>query len=156
MTGDKSKEFVSRQTYNSVPGTYLAPIPGAFIPEAAMNGGSNEEGDGFGFSLATGDFDHDGRVDLAIGAPYRDDLSGPVDVGVVYVGYGVSGVSADYGLDFANGDVFSQCNGLTGGCDDGDGFGFALVSYPRSTAYIFASGFEPGATSEWSATAGGL
>jgi len=128
---------------------------GAFIPESAMNGGSNEQGNYFGYSLAAGDFNLDGRLDLAIGAPYRDGPSGSPSVGVAYVGYGVSGVGADFGLDFANGDMFSQCNGITGGCDDHDLFGVALASYPRSTAYIFASGFEPGETSEWSATTGG-
>jgi hypothetical protein len=34
--------------------------------------GSNERGDGFGGSLAAGDFDGDGYVDLAIGSPWED------------------------------------------------------------------------------------
>ena len=35
--------------------------------------GSNERGDGFGFSLALGDLDRDGYADLVIGAPTEDD-----------------------------------------------------------------------------------
>jgi hypothetical protein len=34
--------------------------------------GANEAGDRFGFSLAAGDVNHDGRPDLVIGAPYED------------------------------------------------------------------------------------
>jgi hypothetical protein len=43
----------------------------------------------FGISLATGDFDADGRIDLAIGAPHED-VAGADDAGVVFVAHGSS------------------------------------------------------------------
>ena len=122
----------------------------AYLRELDFTGTSGELGDRFGHSLAAGDFDHDGRTDLAISTPYNDDTSGAVDVGAVYVGYGVAtGVNPIHGLNVADGVVFSQCTGITGGCDSQDGFGYALASYPGSDAYVFASGFEPGNTIEW-------
>ena len=45
------------------------------------NGKTNEE---FGFALAAGDFDSDGRDDLAIGTP-GEELSGKRDTGSVLV-----------------------------------------------------------------------
>lgn len=45
-----------------------------------------ENGDGFGAALAAGDFNGDGRDDLAIGAP-REDLGSITDAGVVHVIY---------------------------------------------------------------------
>ncbi|HEX3764139.1 MAG TPA: M12 family metallopeptidase [Kofleriaceae bacterium] len=50
-------------------------------------GDPSEAGDLFGFALAAGDFDSDGRVDLAIGAPLED-LGTIVDAGSVVVLYG--------------------------------------------------------------------
>ena len=53
-----------------------------------------EAGDGFGAALSTGDFDGDGRYDLAIGVP-GEDLPGLVDAGVVSILFGSSdGLSA--------------------------------------------------------------
>ena len=48
---------------------------------------TSEAGDLFGFSLAAGDFDSDGHVDLAIGVPLED-LGAIVDAGSVTVMYG--------------------------------------------------------------------
>ena len=44
-------------------------------------------GDGFGAALATGDFNNDGFVDLAIGVP-DEDMEGIEDAGVVHIVYG--------------------------------------------------------------------
>lgn len=52
-------------------------------------GGSDEEGDGFGGSLAIGDFDDDGYADLVIGVPSKD-VGGERDGGAAYVVYGSS------------------------------------------------------------------
>jgi hypothetical protein len=47
-------------------------------------GGINEAGDHFGCSLAAGDFDGDGKDDLAIGAP-DENVAGKQDAGAVYI-----------------------------------------------------------------------
>lgn len=51
--------------------------------------GKNEQGDGFGTSMATGDFNGDGHADLAVGTP-QEDLSGIAETGVVYIYHGNS------------------------------------------------------------------
>lgn len=56
--------------------------------------GTPEAGDGFGASLTTGDFDHDGYWDLAVGAPGEDDGPGTPS-GIVQIVYGgANGLSA--------------------------------------------------------------
>jgi hypothetical protein len=79
-----------------------------------------DEGDQFGAALAAGDFDNDGRDDLAIGAPLEG--IGGVAAGAVHVLHGSgSGLSA-------SGDQFwhqDQPN-MAGGANDGDAFGAAL------------------------------
>jgi len=47
-------------------------------------GGIENNGDRFGAALATGDFDNNGKDDLAAGAPEKD-LGGATDAGAVYV-----------------------------------------------------------------------
>lgn len=54
---------------------------------------SSEPFDGFGSSLAVGDFDADGADDLAIGVP-REAL-GDLDVGIAHVVHGVAGAGLD-------------------------------------------------------------
>jgi Zn-dependent metalloprotease len=48
-------------------------------------GGLDESDDYFGFSLAVGDFDNNGQMDLAIGAPREDLFGGAKDSGAVYI-----------------------------------------------------------------------
>lgn len=87
-------------------------------------------GDRFGFSLAAGDFDGDGRDDLAIGAPgerfYMGGISN-VPGGAVNVLYGSSSGLMNYGNQFwdQNGTEGSQFN-LEGGIESGDQFGYAV------------------------------
>jgi hypothetical protein len=50
---------------------------------------SVEEGDSFGSSLATGDFNGDGFADLAIGVPFED-IGTARDAGAVHILYGTS------------------------------------------------------------------
>jgi hypothetical protein len=54
-------------------------------------GGANEVGDEFGWSVTSGDYDVDGRDDLAVGAPFEDiegRLTTVLDAGAVFVFYG--------------------------------------------------------------------
>ena len=73
----------------------------------------------FGSSLATGDFNGDGRDDLAVGAPGEDSFAGAVSV--IY--------GSASGLAAAGNQIFRQG---TGGVEDtaegGDQFGFSLAA----------------------------
>lgn len=107
--------------------------------------GTSEPNDKFGFALATGDFDDDGRSDLAIGSPgealgLANDIT---DSGSVAVLYGTpGGVSFDLartqawsqggliGLDTAElGDRFGES--LAVGDFDGDGRQDLMVGHPQ-------------------------
>ncbi|MGQ0595622.1 MAG: FG-GAP repeat protein, partial [Gammaproteobacteria bacterium] len=82
-----------------------------------------EPGDRFGSALAAGDFNGDGRDDLAVGVP-REDING-TDAGAVNVLYG-----ANTGLVVSGNQLFSQAagSGLAGTAESGDQFGFALAA----------------------------
>jgi len=84
---------------------------------------SNEEGDLFGASLISGDFDDDGYDDLAIGIP-GEDLGGVNDAGAVLVVYGSPG-----GLRPGNSTLFhANRPGVPGASEPGDRFGSALAA----------------------------
>jgi hypothetical protein len=88
-------------------------------------GGVAEAGDGFGGALAAGDFNADGRADLAVGVPSENAAAGMVyGTGVVHVLYGsVSGLTA------AGSQLWSQDSpGVAGVAEAGDGFGVALAA----------------------------
>jgi len=58
--------------------------------------------DHFGAALASGDFDGDGRDDLAIGVPEENNIDGDVDAGMIHVLYGGGsgiGTSGDQAFD---------------------------------------------------------
>ena len=84
-----------------------------------------EPGDGFGRSLAVGDFDDDGVDDLAISAPGEDiEAEGVTGAGAIHVLFGTAGV----GLT-GNGDlVYFRGNGLPGTPEEGEGIGRALAA----------------------------
>lgn len=82
--------------------------------------GISESGDQFGATMADGDFDCDGRDDLAVGVPYEDvgDIGG---AGMVHVFYG-----AGDGLETAGSQSFN--GGIVGLIEAGDNFGGALAA----------------------------
>jgi hypothetical protein len=81
--------------------------------------------DGFGAALADGDFNGDGRADLAVGVPSEDATAGFVfGTGVVHVLYGSAG-----GLTATGSQLWSQDSpGVAGVAEPGDGFGGALAA----------------------------
>lgn len=85
--------------------------------------GACEAGDCFGFSLATGDFNGDGRDDLAVGVPFED-IGLICDSGAVNVIYGSSN-----GLMPANSDIWQQnSSGVMDSVGHRDNFGFSLAA----------------------------
>ncbi|MEO8196726.1 MAG: hypothetical protein ABI689_08395 [Thermoanaerobaculia bacterium] len=87
-----------------------------------------EEGDRFGWSFATGDFNGDGIDDLATGMPWDNGLvgSGLPDCGIVIVRYGVLGRGLATGLATT---VLSQFNaGSLNPAEANDLFGYALAA----------------------------
>ena len=82
-----------------------------------------EGGDNFGLSLATGDFDGDGRDDLAVGVPYEtyDSL---ILTGIVHVLYGGLNHLGTTGSQIWNQDS----PGIRGTARDADTFGFSVAS----------------------------
>jgi len=89
--------------------------------QADLGVGSVESGDYFGFSLAAGDFDGDGRDDLAVGAPFETPGSGPSDAGHVTVAYGTSG-----GISTTGAQGFEQAGSSSP--EANDRFGFSLAA----------------------------
>ncbi len=82
-----------------------------------------QTGDAFGSSLALGNFDHKGGVDVAIGVP-KENLGGIADAGAVAVLYGVS---PSQPLSTANDDFWTQSSpGIGETAETGDRFGFSV------------------------------
>lgn len=95
----------------------------AFAQSTAGIQGAAEAGDRLGASLAVGDFNGDGRDDLAAGVP-GEDIGSKVDAGAVAVLYGSSG-----GISASGNDFFSQStSGVDGAAEAGDRFGEALAA----------------------------
>jgi hypothetical protein len=68
-----------------------------FTQSSSGIAGAATKGNGFGGSLAAGDFNHDGKVDLAVGAAFDNggDLSGPDTVTILSgTGHGVTGTGS--------------------------------------------------------------
>jgi hypothetical protein len=85
--------------------------------------GTAETGDSFGYSLAAGDFNGDGRDDLAIGVP-EEDLEPIGNAGAVNVIYGSA-----TGLNAKSDQLWSQnSSSIKDAGESGDLFGFSLAS----------------------------
>jgi FG-GAP repeat len=82
-------------------------------------GSAPEAGDGFGWSLTVGDFNHDGFADLAAGAPFEGVFS-TVNAGAVSVLYGSAG-----GLTRTGGQIFTQVGSPP---EASDQFGWSLAA----------------------------
>ncbi|MFV2038985.1 MAG: FG-GAP-like repeat-containing protein, partial [Acidimicrobiales bacterium] len=80
----------------------------------------NAAGDRFGTSLVVGDFNGDGREDLAVGAP-RESVGGATEAGEVTVLFGSAA-----GLTSTSAQVLSQSGAVPGSNEAGDRFGSAL------------------------------
>jgi len=94
-----------------------------------------EADDQFGSSLAAGDFNDDGRTDLAVGVPHedREGVTPLTDSGIVHILYG----SFD-GLTTANDQFWSQdSDGIGGAGENNDRFGLVLAAIPTTRAKIY-------------------
>lgn len=83
---------------------------------------TSEAGDQYAFSLSAGDFNGDGKIDLAVGVPYED-VGSLADAGAVNVLLGSSS-----GLSTTNDQTWTQdVSGVDGTAGAGDIFGYALA-----------------------------
>ncbi len=106
-----------------------------------------EQGDKFGYTLTTGDFDDDGFRDLIVGVEFEDQVAS--NAGGAHLIYGVAG-----GLTGTDSLYLRQYDARVLDTDEtGDRFGWALSSLVGRTDAIFIDRFENGATSFWSVTA---
>ena len=78
--------------------------------------GGAESGDAFGYSVAAGDIDGDGRADIAIGVP-KENVGRRVDAGAVHVIYGDG-----YQHDFTQ-----NTSGVKGVSEKGDSLGWSVM-----------------------------
>jgi hypothetical protein len=89
--------------------------------------GAAESFDEFGLALSSGDYNGDGRADLAIGVPLDDVVFGKTNDGAVNVIYG----SANR-LNATGNQVWSQGSpGILGSAESGDEFGLTLAVRTR-------------------------
>jgi len=104
----------------------LAPAGAILWSQTIIGGGTTSElGDGFGSAFATGDFNNDGKDDLAIGAPHEDLSDLLTDSGEVDVLYGNAG-----GLGAAGGaQIWTESTPLIGtGAQSNNLFGSAIAA----------------------------
>ncbi|MFJ6935263.1 FG-GAP-like repeat-containing protein [Streptomyces sp. NPDC101132] len=135
MNGDGKTDITVSGGFGA-PGHQLQIIPGGTVgrlgsalPAAVISQdtpgvpGKAGEYDGWGEVLAYGDFNRDGRADVAVGAP-RDTVDGASWAGSVTVLYGRSGTPY-----FSQGQRFTQSTpGVPGEAEPSDAFGEALAA----------------------------
>ena len=83
--------------------------------------GAPEDSDGFGWSVAMGDFNQDGDMDLAVGTPFES-IGAVPEAGAVSVLYSAGRLR---GADEA---FHQDKRGIKGGAEEGDRFGHALAT----------------------------
>ena len=118
--------------YGSTEGLTTGNLPGPQRFRKGADGVFNTpaSGDLFGLALATGDFNLDGREDLAIGCPSCDAFTNqlPVNSGGVYVLYGSAvGITAS-GHEYFDQDSSSGGFAMLNSCEGDDFFGQALAA----------------------------
>jgi len=85
--------------------------------------GAAEANDNFGSALAAGDFNGDGRADLAVGVPYEN-VGAVADAGAVNILYGSAA-----GLSASGDQLWDQeSTDIEGAAETGDNFGWALAA----------------------------
>ncbi|MEO8041622.1 MAG: FG-GAP-like repeat-containing protein [Acidobacteriota bacterium] len=95
-----------------------------FLSQAVIPGVAVEYNDRMGWALATGDFDRDGRDDLAIGVP-GEDLGTVLDAGLVTILYGsASGASLTRYQHWTQ-----DTAGIPGVAEPYDQFGYSLSAW---------------------------
>jgi hypothetical protein len=92
--------------------------PWQVVTQAKTGFGASEAGDAFGFSLAVGDFNHDSKDDLAIGAP-GETPPGMAKCGIVFVARGTSTGLAEMNTLMEHPFLYPKA---------GDQFGYALAA----------------------------
>ena len=111
--------------YGSAAGLSTAPGTSAngIWTQGDLGSSQDEASDEFGHALAAGDFNDDGRDDLAVGAP-RENWGAVIDAGAVFVLLG-----SDNGLTALGQQVRTQDDGgIPGDADPDDHFGSSLAS----------------------------
>lgn len=93
----------------------------SIIRQGVESAGASEDGDQFGFAVATGDFNGDGYDDLATGAP-DENVGLTVDAGSVVINWG-----SEFGLTQA-GAAYLTATSIGGTSSANAQFGFALTS----------------------------
>ena len=90
----------------------------------------SEANDCFGYSLTAGDFNGDGRDDLAVGAPHEDTGASEIaGAGAVNILYGsAAGLTAT-----GNQKWYQDSPGIGGTAEAGDLFGYTLAALPHTT-----------------------
>jgi hypothetical protein len=93
---------------------------------------TEEIDDEFGYRLAIGDYNNDGYGDLAVGVPFED-IETIADAGIVHIILG-----SESGLTNTGNQVWYQgYAGLQGVPEEGDYFGWSLVSIPPANSGIY-------------------
>ncbi len=106
----------------SVLGVTSTATAGPIIVATGAINDVSEAHDHFGKEVVAGDFNGDGRDDLAVGVP-DEDVNGHADAGAINVIYGSAS-----GLSYANDQFIHQNSGtLTSSAEAGDHFGRALA-----------------------------
>jgi hypothetical protein len=109
----------------------LSPLGAQLLEECAASGACDAN-DNFGAAVATGDFNNDEFIDLAVGVP-GEEVGGDAESGAVHIFFGSAG-----GLLLTGDAIFHQgTDGIDDTADPGDHFGEALAA-----ADFNADGFD--------------